>query len=80
VRFRVERTNTRVRTRDVKEPHCGYVDLLRMKMCHSGSVEENSRIEELEAMVRSLRDEVERLKAEISRLRRDRDERPPHYL
>jgi uncharacterized small protein (DUF1192 family) len=51
-----------------------------MKVCHSGSVEENSRIEELEAMVRSLRDEVERLKAEISRLRRDRDERPPHYL
>jgi hypothetical protein len=43
-------------------------------------VDENSREEELEALVRSLRDEVERLKAEIARLRRDRDERPPHYL
>ncbi len=43
-------------------------------------VDENSRKEELEALVRSLRDEVERLKAEIARLRRDRDERPPHYL
>jgi hypothetical protein len=43
-------------------------------------VNENSREEELEALVRSLRDEVERLKAEVARLRRDRDERPPHYL
>ncbi len=43
-------------------------------------VNENERVRELEAIVRSLREEVERLKAEISRLRRDRDERPPHYL
>ncbi len=43
-------------------------------------VNENERVEELEAIIRSLREEVERLKAEISRLRRDRDERPPHYL
>jgi uncharacterized coiled-coil protein SlyX len=43
-------------------------------------VDENSREEKLEALVRSLREEVERLKAEIARLRRDRDERPPHYL
>jgi uncharacterized small protein (DUF1192 family) len=43
-------------------------------------MDDNSRVEELEAVIRSLREEVERLKAEISRLRRDRDERPPHYL
>jgi uncharacterized small protein (DUF1192 family) len=49
-------------------------------MCHCGSVDDHSRIEELEATIRSLREEVERLKAELSRLRRDRDERPPHYL
>jgi cell division protein FtsB len=36
--------------------------------------------EELEAIVRSLRDEVARLKAEIARLRSEREERPPHYL
>jgi uncharacterized small protein (DUF1192 family) len=39
-----------------------------------------ARVEELEATIRSLRDEVERLKAELSRLRRNLDERPPHYL
>lgn len=49
-------------------------------LCHAGMVDELSREDELEALVRSLRDEVERLKAEIARLRRDRDERPPHYL
>jgi uncharacterized small protein (DUF1192 family) len=43
-------------------------------------MDEKARVEELEAIIHSLRDEVERLKAEISRLRRDRDERPPHYL
>jgi hypothetical protein len=49
-------------------------------LCHAGRMDENSRDEELKALVRSLRDEVERLKAEIARLRRDREERPPHYL
>jgi cell division protein FtsB len=42
--------------------------------------DDGNDIEQLEATVRSLRDEVERLKAEIARLRRERDERPPHYL
>jgi hypothetical protein len=51
-----------------------------MKMCHCGGVDESARVEELEATIRSLREEVERLKSELSRLRRDRDERPPHYL
>jgi uncharacterized small protein (DUF1192 family) len=36
--------------------------------------------EELEALIHTLRAEVERLKEEIARLRRDVDERPPHYL
>jgi len=40
---------------------------------------EHDRIEDLEALVRSLTEEVERLKAELSRLRRDQHERPPHY-
>ncbi|MGC2485979.1 MAG: hypothetical protein WA359_07040 [Acidimicrobiales bacterium] len=40
---------------------------------------EGDRVEDLEALVRSLSDEVERLKAELSRLRRDQHERPPHY-
>jgi uncharacterized small protein (DUF1192 family) len=69
-----------VRHFDDEKPRYEYVDLFGMKMCHCGSVDENLRVEELEATVRSLREEVERLKAEISRLRRDRDERPPHYL
>jgi uncharacterized coiled-coil protein SlyX len=43
-------------------------------------VDDDTRVEELEALIRSLRDEVERLKEEIARLRRDRDDRPPHYL
>ncbi|HEY5267292.1 MAG TPA: hypothetical protein VIJ40_10820 [Acidimicrobiales bacterium] len=33
-----------------------------------------------EATLRALRDEIQRLKDEITRLRADRDERPPHYL
>ncbi|HEY5104824.1 MAG TPA: hypothetical protein VII65_07245 [Acidimicrobiales bacterium] len=33
-----------------------------------------------EATLRALRDEIQRLKDEIARLRTDRDERPPHYL
>ncbi len=49
-------------------------------MCQCGAVEERSREEELEEVIRSLHAEIDRLKAEISRLRRDRDERPPHYL
>ena len=36
--------------------------------------------EELESMIRVLRDEVARLKEEIRRLQRDRHEVPPHYL
>jgi uncharacterized small protein (DUF1192 family) len=40
---------------------------------------ESERVEELEVLVRSLNEEVERLKAELSRLRRDQHERPPHY-
>jgi ribosome recycling factor len=36
--------------------------------------------EELEALVRDLRDEVERLKEEIRRIRRQDSEVPPHYL
>jgi predicted nuclease with TOPRIM domain len=62
------------------KPDCEHVNLDRMKMCHCGGVDENARVEELEATIRSLREEVERLKSELSRLRRDRDERPPHYL
>ncbi|MHB2028588.1 MAG: hypothetical protein ACYCPT_07195 [Acidimicrobiales bacterium] len=42
--------------------------------------EGEERIEELEATIRGLRDEVARLQGEIARLRHDRDERPPHYL
>jgi uncharacterized coiled-coil protein SlyX len=37
-------------------------------------------IEELEALVRDLRDEVQRLKEELRRLRRQDCEVPPHYL
>jgi uncharacterized coiled-coil protein SlyX len=36
--------------------------------------------EQLESTIRALRDEVQRLKAEIARLRGEREERPPHYL
>ncbi|HVA52983.1 MAG TPA: hypothetical protein VNF05_05660 [Acidimicrobiales bacterium] len=41
---------------------------------------DDARHEELEGVIRALRDEVVRLKAEIARLRSDRDEKPPHYL
>ena len=37
-------------------------------------------VEELEALVRDLRDEVQRLKEELRRLRRQDSEVPPHYL
>jgi hypothetical protein len=43
-------------------------------------MDEESRVAELEATIRSLREEVERLKSELSLLRRNLDERPPHYL
>lgn len=43
-------------------------------------INENSQNEDLENLVRALREEVERLKSEIARLNHDRDERPPHYL
>ncbi len=36
--------------------------------------------EELEALLRELRDEVARLKEEIRQLRRENHEVPPHYL
>jgi uncharacterized small protein (DUF1192 family) len=41
---------------------------------------EESPKDENETVVRLLREEIDRLKAEIARLNRDRDERPPHYL
>jgi hypothetical protein len=41
---------------------------------------EDARVKELESTVLALRREVERLKEELSNLRRERDERPPHYL
>jgi uncharacterized small protein (DUF1192 family) len=43
-------------------------------------MDHDEKVSELEATIRSLRDEVERLKSELSRLRRNLDERPPHYL
>jgi cell division protein FtsB len=43
------------------------------------SVVEPTR-EELEALLRELREEVARLKDEIRRLRHDQHEVPPHYL
>jgi hypothetical protein len=43
-------------------------------------VSEGDRVGELEGLVRQLREENERLREEIARLRHDRDERPPHYL
>ena len=36
--------------------------------------------EELEALIATLRKEIERLKDELRRLRRDTHEVPPHYL
>jgi uncharacterized small protein (DUF1192 family) len=36
--------------------------------------------DELEAIISSLRDEINRLKEEIRRIRRDNNEAPPHYL
>jgi uncharacterized small protein (DUF1192 family) len=37
-------------------------------------------LDELEAIISSLRDEIARLKEEIRQLRRDTNEAPPHYL
>ncbi|HQU26085.1 MAG TPA: hypothetical protein PLS29_03530 [Acidimicrobiales bacterium] len=45
-----------------------------------GDVDREQRIVELEALVRRLSEENERLREEVARLRRERDERPPHYL
>ncbi|MHB8827458.1 MAG: hypothetical protein ACYC5Z_07325 [Acidimicrobiales bacterium] len=42
--------------------------------------EDEATREELESLVASLRAEVERLKDELRRLRRDTHEVPPHYL
>ncbi len=36
--------------------------------------------DQLEELVRALREEVARLKEEIRRIRRDQHEVPPHYL
>lgn len=47
---------------------------------HVGAMSDGATHEELDAVIRALRDEVERLRAEIDRLRREHDERPPHYL
>jgi hypothetical protein len=49
-------------------------------VCKSGFVTSDDAKDDPEVIIRSLRDEIERLKEEIARLRRDRDERPPHYL
>jgi uncharacterized small protein (DUF1192 family) len=46
----------------------------------SADVAKSPSIEELEALVRDLRDEVQRLKEELRRLRRQDSEVPPHYL
>ncbi len=43
-------------------------------------MDREQRIVELEALVRRLSEENERLREEVARLRRERDERPPHYL
>lgn len=50
------------------------------RLCEGGPVSDDDRVHELEALVRRLREENDRLREEIARLRRDRDERPPHYL
>jgi len=39
----------------------------------------NDKVAELEQLVENLRAEIARLTAEVSRLRRDHYERPPHY-
>jgi hypothetical protein len=49
-------------------------------VCKSGFVASNDNKDDAEVIIRALRKEVERLKEEIARLRRDHDERPPHYL
>jgi len=50
-------------------------------MCKCGAVANgDAPNEKLEAVIRSLREEIERLKDELTRLRHDRDEKPPHYL
>ncbi len=43
-------------------------------------MDDEARVKELEVTIRSLREEIERLKSELSLLRRNLDERPPHYL
>jgi uncharacterized small protein (DUF1192 family) len=43
-------------------------------------VSDDATVEELKELVLSLRREIDRLKEELARVRRDRDERPPHYL
>ena len=41
---------------------------------------DEEKVKELEATIRSLREEIDRLKSELSLIRRNLDERPPHYL
>lgn len=51
------------------------------QLCQSLTMtNDDSRRKELESIIRGLQEEVERLKAEIERLRGVADERPPHYL
>ena len=51
------------------------------EVCQPGGVSEvEPTQEELEALLRELREEVVRLKDEIRRLRHERHEVPPHYL
>ena len=50
-------------------------------LCEPGQMEhEEMTRDELEELVRNLREEVARLKEEIRRIRRDQHEVPPHYL
>jgi len=49
-------------------------------LCHSGGVTTPPTREELEALIVELRAELDRLREELRRARRDQAETPPHYL